>query len=186
MSLSQLHQELQRDTLAADLRFSLFVGALNNFKYESLLKPIPIQFKNSDGEVDIDRLRQLTARLPGFQKLTAIEDELTPEEASLLKNVLLNNNQYQLSSISLSDFKEQVLTSEKLSFQTAPQWIFKIDYNSTRNEVWDKWKQSASTFYAFHGSRFENFHSILNLGLHQHLNKVLHFNYLYYYLINIF
>lgn len=173
MPFSQLQQELQRDNLAADLRFSLFVGALKSFKYESLLKPIPIQFKNSDGEVDIDRLRLLTARLPGFQNFNTVE-ELTKEEASLLNNVLLNNNQYQLSSISSSDFKEQVLTSETLSFQTVPQWIFKIEYNSTRNEVWDKWKQTASTFYAFHGSRFENFHSILNLGLHQHLNKVLH------------
>ena len=172
-SLSQLAEELGRDILAADFRFSLFVGALQSFKYETLLKPVHAQFKNSDGEVDVDRLRKLTLKLPNFQKLPNVES-LDSELINMLKNVLLNS-QHQLCSITLNELKEEVGLS--LSLQTAPQWVFKIEYSSTRNQVWNKWCQSSasasSTFYAFHGSRFENFHSILNLGLHQHLNKVL-------------
>lgn len=163
----ELNEELQRDLLAADLRLSLFAGAVQSFKYESLLKPVPASFKNShSGEVDIDRLRQLVSRLP---PLPFDFSDLDNDATQLLKAVLQNNS-YRLTTITQKQLKEVVLG--ELNFQTTPHWIFRIDHSALRNESWERRKLNASTFYAFHGSRFENFHSILNLGLHQHLNKV--------------
>ena len=165
--LSELNEELERDPLAVDLRLSLFAGAVHSFKYESLLKPIPASFKNhQNGEVDIDRLRQLVCKLPD---MPFDAQQLDGDTARLLK-IVLQDCSYRLTTINLGQLKEAALG--QVRFETAPHWIFRIDYNTARNEIWERKKATASTFHAFHGSRFENFHSILNLGLHQHLNKV--------------
>lgn len=37
---------------------------------------------------------------------------------------------------------------------------------------WADWHHNLGTMNAYHGSRLENFHSILKYGLQQHLNKV--------------
>lgn len=162
----KLKKEIRRDLLALDLRLSLFVGAVQSFKYESLLKPVPALYRKSDGEVDIDDIRKLVCKLPELPLLDV--DNADPELTTLLKTIVLNNNQ-QLSSISLEELKKQV--GELIELKIAPRWVFQIDH-ITRNQAWERRKASSSSFYAYHGSRFENFHSILNLGLHQHLNKV--------------
>lgn len=40
------------------------------------------------------------------------------------------------------------------------------------NVKFEKTRAGRDLFYAFHGSRLENFHSIIHNGLHCHLNKV--------------
>ena len=57
---------LARDPAAADLRLSLFVAAARTFKYESLLRPIPVEFETADGQVDIEHILQLVRRLPAL------------------------------------------------------------------------------------------------------------------------
>ena len=55
-----------------------------------------------------------------------------------------------------------------------PNLIFQVE-SIKQSMSEDKWKDLSagySTFYAYHGSRLENFHSIINYGLQQHLNKV--------------
>lgn len=49
---------------------------------------------------------------------------------------------------------------------------FRLEDSDGRQRAWRRAADGRRTFHAFHGSRFENFHSILSLGLHQHLNKV--------------
>ena len=159
-----LHNEIQRDLLALDLRISLFVGAALSFKYDSLLKPIPAAFRKNDGEVAIEEIRNLIHKLP---ELDAGEKP-NSEISSFLRMMVLNNQQ-KLTTISIGDLKSK--TDGHIELQIAPRWIFEIEHTS-RNQAWERRKADSSTFYAYHGSRFENFHSILNLGLHQHLNKV--------------
>lgn len=164
---SELETEMRRDLLALDLRISLFVGAVQNFKYESLLKPVPANYRKSDGEADIETIRELVSRLPELPLLD-VSNKQDPEIASFMKTFFLNHNQ-KLSLISIEEFKRQL--SGQIELQLAPRWIFQIDHLSRSQQAWERRKASSSTFCAFHGSRFENFHSILNLGLHQHLNK---------------
>ena len=164
----EFNKEMRRDMLALDLRISLFIGAVQSFKYESLLKPVSAIYKKSDGEIDIEKIRKLVSRLPELSVLTAEKPDA--DLANFLKTTLLNPHQ-KLGSISLEDLRKQI--GGLIELQTAPRWIFQIDHIS-RNQAWERRKSDSSTFYAFHGSRFENFHSILNLGLHQHLNKVLY------------
>ncbi|XP_046637789.1 protein mono-ADP-ribosyltransferase PARP16-like [Daphnia pulicaria] len=163
----ELTIEMRRDLLALDLRISLFVGAVQNFKYESLLKPIPANYRKSDGEADIKTIRELVSRLPELP-IRDLNYKPDPQLTTFMKTFFLNHNQ-QLSLISVEELKRQV--GGQIELQIAPRWIFQIDHVSRNQQTWERRKASSSSFYAFHGSRFENFHSILNLGLHQHLNK---------------
>ena len=57
---------------------------------------------------------------------------------------------------------------------TTPDFIFEVVYSETNtlSAMFDDMSQTCDVWYAYHGSRVDNFHSILNNGLHAHLNKV--------------
>lgn len=159
------NQETCKDLLALDLRLSLLVGATQSFKYESLLKPVPAAFRKEDGEIDIQKLRNTLEELPEIPPKT---EQLDDVFIQLLTSTCFNVN-HNLKSISISDLQKAVVGQIELTLN--PHWVFQIDYSPARKVAWEKIKSSRPTFFAFHGSRLENFHAILNLGLHQHLNK---------------
>lgn len=53
-----------------------------------------------------------------------------------------------------------------------PDFLFELEYCDQMNARFEKMRADRDIFYAFHGSRLENFHSIIHNGLHCHLNKV--------------
>lgn len=53
-----------------------------------------------------------------------------------------------------------------------PDFLFELEYSDQMNARFQKTRAGREVFYAFHGSRLENFHSIIHNGLHCHLNKV--------------
>lgn len=53
-----------------------------------------------------------------------------------------------------------------------PDFLFELEYCDQMNARFEKTRGERDVFYAFHGSRLENFHSIIHNGLHCHLNKV--------------
>lgn len=53
-----------------------------------------------------------------------------------------------------------------------PDFLFELEYCDQMNARFEKTRGERDVFYAFHGSRLENFHSIIYNGLHCHLNKV--------------
>lgn len=54
-----------------------------------------------------------------------------------------------------------------------PDFLFELEYSEQMNARFERTKAGRDVFYAFHGSRLENFHSIIHNGLHCHLNKVI-------------
>lgn len=54
----------------------------------------------------------------------------------------------------------------------APDYLFEIVYCDQTNTKFTETRGERDLIYAFHGSRLENFHSILHNGLHCHLNRV--------------
>lgn len=56
----------------------------------------------------------------------------------------------------------------------APNLIFQVasTKQSTSEEKWKAVAQGHATFFAHHGSRLENFHSIIHYGLQQNMCKV--------------
>lgn len=55
-----------------------------------------------------------------------------------------------------------------------PDYVFEIV--CPRKERFVEAKNTYGSFFAFHGSKIENFHSILHNGLINCLNKVMHIN----------
>lgn len=53
-----------------------------------------------------------------------------------------------------------------------PDFLFELEYSDQMNARFERTREGRDVFYAFHGSRLENFHSIIHNGLHCHLNKV--------------
>jgi len=53
-----------------------------------------------------------------------------------------------------------------------PDYLFAVTYADDINKKFDQLRGNRRIMYACHGSRLENFHSILHYGLHGHLNKV--------------
>jgi len=63
------------------------------------------------------------------------------------------------------------MTGQSVSV-TAPDYIFAVTYDDYVNNKFDELRGDRNIMYAYHGSRLENFHSILHYGLQGHLNKV--------------
>lgn len=55
-----------------------------------------------------------------------------------------------------------------------PNFAFQVNYNPTRNERFNELSENGryKTFYAYHGTRFDNLHSILHIGFLGHMNKL--------------
>ncbi|XP_069851267.1 protein mono-ADP-ribosyltransferase PARP16 isoform X5 [Dipodomys merriami] len=67
--------------------------------------------------------------------------------------------------------KIQQLTGAPHTPVPAPDFLFEIEYFDSANAKFYETKGERDLIYAFHGSRLENFHSIIHNGLHCHLNK---------------
>lgn len=66
-----------------------------------------------------------------------------------------------------------------------PDLIFELSSNHSSPSK-TKWKElvgGRNCFYAYHGSKLENFHSIINYGLQQHLNKVFNFKFIIVFIV---
>ncbi|XP_031769199.2 protein mono-ADP-ribosyltransferase PARP16 isoform X2 [Galleria mellonella] len=92
------------------------------------------------------------------------ESCLRPFPPSFLKNGIKD----------MDTLHDSIITTGRSSAATPrPQYIFQVN-SSCKSTTENKWKELAKnhhTFFAYHGNRLENFYTILNFGLHQHLNK---------------
>lgn len=53
-----------------------------------------------------------------------------------------------------------------------PNFVFQLVPNDADNERFEDLRQGRKLILAYHGSRLENFHSIIHNGLVSHMNKV--------------
>lgn len=51
-----IKEKIWQDPIAADLQWSLFLAALKNYKYDSLLRPFPPMFINENDDKDLNAL----------------------------------------------------------------------------------------------------------------------------------
>merc|ERR1712002_1368167 len=58
------------------------------------------------------------------------------------------------------------------SYSVSPSFIFEVEYHSAAGERFKTLSQDYDLMYAYHGSRWDNFHSITSNGLHAHMSKV--------------
>lgn len=175
--ISSLKHFLEKDLRAADLKWSFFVAATNTYKYDSCLKPFPPMYIKNECK-DIESLRRTIELIPPLSVILKELDEpdvyVTYGPAvDLLHWVLIRLRDPYIKSIS-KDSYETVLRKVPSEMSVAvPNLIFQI-VNVKQSSSEERWKtiaQGHSTFFAYHGSRLENFHSIIHYGLQQNMCK---------------
>ncbi|XP_062946647.1 protein mono-ADP-ribosyltransferase PARP16 isoform X2 [Cynocephalus volans] len=140
-----------RDMLAADLRCSLFASALQSYKRDSVLRPFPASYARHDCK-DFEALLADANKLPNLQELLQSSGDKDKRAWDLFEKI-------------------QKLTGTPHTPVPTPDFLFEIEYCDPANSKFYETKGERDLIYAFHGSRLENFHSIIHNGLHCHLNK---------------
>lgn len=172
-----LRNILENDPKAADLKWSLFVAACQSYRYDSCLKPFPSQFGNN-GIKDRECLLEVVDKTPPFTVLVQqLYDpdvyETIPQVIDLLYWLLVELKDIQMKSVPKSEFATIMKYVHCEMTAPAPNLIFQLNGNprGTSELRWQEVSSGHKTLFAFHGSRLDNFHSILHYGLQQHLNK---------------
>ncbi|XP_005990180.1 protein mono-ADP-ribosyltransferase PARP16 [Latimeria chalumnae] len=161
---------LKRDLLAADLKCSLFVSALQSYKRDSVLRPFPSAYLSEDSK-DFDGLLADTNTLPSLKELLRSGTERDKKALELL-SWILSSKSLTVKSVKKEEYEKiQELTGFTNSSVPSPDFLFEVMYCDQLNAKFKETKGERDIFYAFHGSRLENFHSIVHNGLHCHLNK---------------
>ncbi|XP_050343824.1 protein mono-ADP-ribosyltransferase PARP16 isoform X2 [Nymphalis io] len=168
---------LEKDFKAADVKWSLFVAAAFSFRYESCLRPFPpIFIKN--GIKDMDELLSVITDVPALDLVLQQLDNLDnlaniSDILDLLFYVLVRLKEPYLKTIPPEAHEAILMNTHSLLPAPKPQYIFQVvSSNNSNSEL--KWKELSKdhkVFYAYYGNRLENFFTILNFGLQQHLSK---------------
>ncbi|XP_069672200.1 protein mono-ADP-ribosyltransferase PARP16-like [Periplaneta americana] len=168
---------LEKDPQAADVKWSLFVAACQSYRYDSCLKPFPPQFI-INGAKDIDSLREVVDKTPALSLLAQhLNDpdvyQANPQVIDLLYWVLVHLKDVRMKSVPKLEFDTIMEYVHCETAAPAPNLIFQLvsDPQGTNEVRWQQVSKGYKTLYAFHGSRLDNFHSILHYGLQKHLNK---------------
>nr|XP_019581131.1 PREDICTED: mono [ADP-ribose] polymerase PARP16 isoform X1 [Rhinolophus sinicus]XP_019581132.1 PREDICTED: mono [ADP-ribose] polymerase PARP16 isoform X1 [Rhinolophus sinicus] len=165
-----VRETVGRDALAADLRCSLFASALQSYKRDSVLRPFPASYARGDCK-DFEALLADTNKLPNLKELLQSSRD-KDKWAWDLVSWILSSKVLTIHSAGKSEFaKIQKLTGAPHTPVPVPDFLFEIEYSDPANAKFYETKGERDLIYAFHGSRLENFHSIIHNGLHCHLNK---------------
>lgn len=161
---------LHRDPVAADLRLSLFVAAAQNYKRDSLLRPFPPRYTCGDDK-DFEELLADVNSLPGVRELVRLRPGQGDHHLSLT-HWILSSKSFAVKTLQKDEFPKlcDLMEHEGIS-APVPDFLFELEYSDQMNARFEKTRADRNVFYAFHGSRLENFHSIIHNGLHCHLNK---------------
>ncbi|KAM3967663.1 poly(ADP-ribose) polymerase 16 [Aphomia sociella] len=168
---------LEKDFKAADIKWSLFVAAAFSFRYESCLRPFPPTFMKN-GIKDMDALLSVITDVPALDLLLQHLDNLEnlaniSDIIDLLFYVLVRLKEPSLKTVPIEAHDSIITNARSTTSAPRPQYIFQVT-SSCKSTIENKWKELAKnhhTFFAYHGNRLENFYTILNFGLQQHLNK---------------
>ncbi|XP_076170661.1 protein mono-ADP-ribosyltransferase PARP16-like [Ptiloglossa arizonensis] len=168
---------LEKDLKAADLKWSLFVAACNTYRYDSCLKPFPPMYIKNEYK-DIEALRRTVELIPSLAVIfKALQEPDVYEHygtaIELLHWVLIRLRNSYIKSINKDSYDSILRKAPSDIPVVAPNLIFQVA-SAKQSTSEDKWKTIAhdhTTFYAYHGSRLENFHSIIHYGLQQSMCK---------------
>uniref|UniRef100_G1QDF1 Poly [ADP-ribose] polymerase n=1 Tax=Myotis lucifugus TaxID=59463 RepID=G1QDF1_MYOLU len=159
-----------RDTLAAHPQCSLFTSALQSYKRDSALRPFPASYARHDCK-GFEALLADASKLPNLKELLQSSEDKDKGAWDLL-SWILSSKVLTVHSAGKSQFEKiQTLTGAPHTPVPVPDFLFEIEYSDPANDKFYETKGERDLIYAFHGSRLENFHSIIHNGLHCHLNK---------------
>lgn len=165
-----IKERIWLDPLAVDLQLSLFIAAMNSYRHDTVLRPFPPMFQSEDKEKDIKTMQSLVEEIPQVSGIPRDCHKLVPGLLELIKWTL-DSKPFTMHHLQNSKFEE----IQKKTGQTVkcppPNYIFEVLPSESADEKFQALRQGRDLLYAYHGSRLENFHSILHNGLASHMNK---------------
>ncbi|XP_021262467.1 mono [ADP-ribose] polymerase PARP16 [Numida meleagris] len=167
-----VREAVRRDPLGAELRCSLFAAALQSYRRDSALRPFPSRYGGTDAaSKDFEALLADTKALPSLKELLGA-DPSTEKRTWDLLSWILSSKIFTIQSIKKQEYEKiQELTGMSGAAVPAPDFLFEVTYCDQVNAKFAETRGERDLIHAFHGSRLENFHSILHNGLHCHLNR---------------
>ncbi|XP_030621802.1 protein mono-ADP-ribosyltransferase PARP16 [Chanos chanos] len=162
---------LHRDPVAADLRCSLLVAAVQSYKRDSVLRPFPPRYVSEDVK-DFEALLKDVSSLPSVRDLVRLGPGQGEHHLALV-HWILSSRSFSVKTLQKEEYARlcQLTKSEEMSSAPIPDFLFELEYCEQMKLRFEKMREGRDLIYAFHGSRLENFHSIIHNGLHCHLNK---------------
>ncbi|RZF44742.1 hypothetical protein LSTR_LSTR000694 [Laodelphax striatellus] len=173
--IKNLMELLENDITAAYAKWTLFIAACQSYKFDSCLRPFPPMFL--DKEKDMNSLLAVVDRTPSFtlfkKVLTSAKSSLIADVIELVHWVLIQSKGPSFKSIAKNQFESVLSKVPSDGPAKRPDYIYEVVYpeNSGLSIKWNNFKEEYGSLYAYHGSKLENFHSIINNGLLLSLTK---------------
>lgn len=167
---------IAEDVEAADLQWSLFVAALRSYRYDTVLRPFPTSFADQATDTKrIDELRDVAARVPPLVALLPAGSDHSKSSAdTALKGIPRESWELLLWVLTCGGVRLRTQKKEdvpELSGDSAVDAVFEVEHSPQVDRRFEAARGDREVFFAYHGSRLDNFYSILHNGLLAHMNK---------------
>ncbi|KAF4526789.1 hypothetical protein B566_EDAN015585 [Ephemera danica] len=173
VKVDTLKRYLECDMTAVDVKLSLFVASAMSYRFDSCLKPFPPQYIEGLDK-NIDKLRDIISQIPTMpQLLKQLHDQTLNIEVIDLLYWILEEQEPKLMVTNKTEFEAALNLAPSNMKVKNPSFIFQVanKWSDVSESRWQQMVSQYGTLHAYHGSKLENFHSILRYGLQQHLNK---------------
>ncbi|XP_071964908.1 protein mono-ADP-ribosyltransferase PARP16-like [Antedon mediterranea] len=169
---NKIVQHISSDAVSCDLLWSLFSAALFTYRHDTVLRPFPSDFIDTNGEKDFENLENVARDIPNLKLVPdALKANQIPEQSCQLLNWVIDTKTFSLKTQDTKQFQNILELTGEASYEVKPDYVFEVQYCTASEEKFNRLRQSKDLLYAYHGSRLENFYSILHNGLHSHMNK---------------
>jgi len=174
----RVRERITKETEACDLLFSLFASALFNLRRASICEPYPDDFMKNETK-EYSMVETYTNALPDIKHFVDQESALSNLPLPILKLVAWvvdtePTDGIIVERVSLDQYKSETSGIDaKQSKFSDPNYIFKINYteDNPTSSAWQRASEKYGVTIGFHGSGFENFHSIVRNGLDSSYGK---------------
>lgn len=160
-----MRSRIEEDREASELLIALFMSASMSYKYHSLVRPCPPDYSEMssslhESTVSQEKQREVVSVLEELNKLKTLQD-IPPHTPlhSLIEWIVLPRR-VSVRGIPASMYNRIIQATSPTGYRMpAPRAIFEVSYPDRESLL------AKDCILAYHGSRLENFHSILHNGL---------------------
>lgn len=161
---------INADLKTADFLWSCFYSAVQSYRRDTAARPFPQFFVDEYGDKDFEELTCIMNGLTSLKEVLEKPEVLHPKCLELLHWVL-DTRHFSLKAHSSAKFAHiKTLTGQTVQ-TSVPNLVLEVLYDDILDARFESVRGDHKLIYAYHGSRFDNFHSILHCGLQNHLNK---------------
>lgn len=169
MSSDEVLSLLDNNPISSDFLISVLWAAATNYKHDTLLRPFPSQYIREE-QKDVDALVKDISWIPSISDIVQKKKPLTSSCMKLLEWTLRKRH-WLLVYQPISQFNEILSLTGNASYKVTPQHILEVVYSEDAAKKFEQLESVHGKIHAYHGTRVENFHSILHNGLLSHMNK---------------